>query len=140
MRTSNFVNHPVVLESGIDNVFPCGLFVDGVPVTKTDSVQVYYMSAPGGQQRWVLATLLKSSLCGLKVGCPCRGHCSVDALEATLCASFKFAARGVWPAARLDGEEFHPIRDRRASAFLLVRLLWLAVRSNGVGIQESVSS
>lgn len=109
--TKNWRDNGLVRAGG--TVFPVSLFVDGVPISRKESVITYYLSIPGDRKRIPLAVIKKGDLCGLKCGCPCRGWCSLSALERALAASFRVASEGKHPSMHLDGRPFDLLNDRR---------------------------
>ena len=120
----DFVLHPLTRAYGANATFPLQIFVDAAGFTKRDSFVSYLMSSVyPGSQRFCLAVVRKAELCS----CGCRGHHTLEPIEAALVWGFRALAAGVWPVCRHDGAPFHLPSDGQRLA-LAGQLLMDGVR------------
>ena len=96
-----FQKHPVVVEHGAGNTEAIGLFVDGTDWSTSESFICYYATV-GSEQRHVLSTVDKLSLCD----CGCSGSCTLLAVDRILAWSLQAAAARRHPERRHDGSAF----------------------------------
>ena len=107
LKSPAWINHSVRLDCQRmgDICLPYGLFVDaaawrGKGAGTRDSLENYMINLLGepDSNRRAVTTIRKDCLCGLEsCKCPCRGRCSLDALERAICWLGDWAADGVNP-------------------------------------------
>lgn len=68
-----YLDHPVVRAAPPATVLPLSIYIDGLPITKTDGVIGFHVKNLVTGARHICGTLRKSRLCK----CGCRGWCSI---------------------------------------------------------------
>ena len=97
----NWREHDVRMQCGPGEIaVSFGLFIDGAAwrgkgAGSKDSLVCVYVNLIGRRHRSVWVTLRKEFLCGLSCKCPCRGRCTIQALERHLAWQIDWAAEGV---------------------------------------------
>ena len=139
----NWKSHPVVAKMKASKpVLPLALYLDAVGYTVRDSLLVVTLRNLATDANHVICILRKKLLCGGRVGCGCRGWCSLAPLWLFIRWSLDALSEGVYPAHRhnteLDGdslqEGWRPEDDERrgragdplpfAGAILQLRCDW----------------
>ena len=112
--SANYMDHPLVKASGDEAVHPLGLYVDGVPFLKKDSLLAFYGYHLVSGRRHLLVVLRKSQMCQ----CGCLGWCTISPVLRFLAWSFTALAAGRMPQARHNGQAFASAEDsdRKAKA------------------------
>ena len=102
-----FYQHPVYDRHGAKTC-PLGLFSDGVPYTKQESMIAFYWSSLLAPRRHLICAIRKSDLCR----CGCKGLCTLGAVQRIIAWSFSVIQSGKWPefdhmgrSLLLNGEE-----------------------------------
>jgi hypothetical protein len=122
---ANWLDNTVRLEA-LDRGYlpvPYGMFVDGAPWKgkgpgTNDAVVNYFVSFLGDRHvRRVVFSIRKDWLCGTSCGCPCRGRCSLDVIEAGIQFHANWAAEGLTPTTDVD---LRPWTEGRISQPFLV--------------------
>lgn len=85
--------HPVV---------PCGIYVDAVPYSRTDSILGFWLINLISGSRHLMVTLRRRMTCR----CGCRGWCSYDSIWRYIHWTVQCLASGEFPRKRHDGEDF----------------------------------
>ena len=88
------------------SVFPIAMYLDGVSITRHDSILGVWMVCLLTNQRWLAAALRKTDMCK----CGCRGWCSLHAIFSVVHWCIQNLASGRSPRQRHDGGELDPIR------------------------------
>ena len=103
------------------------IYVDGFPLTKTDSVCGFWFGNRMSGRRMPVALLRQSELCR----CGCRGWCSLYALFSYLTWTLLCCAEGRYPLERHDSSpwtELDHVRESLASKALLFTLAIVMIR------------
>ena len=88
-----YTQHERVRASPHDVVLPCALYLDGVPMTRTDGVLGFTFYDLVSQKRHLCAVIRKAEMCT----CGCRGWCSLWPIWNALAWSLKALSDGVYP-------------------------------------------
>lgn len=102
----SYTDHPVVVASG-QTALPIHLYVDGVPVTRQESLLGFWAQCPLSTTRHLICVLRKSRLCR----CGCSGWCSVWPILNFIRWSFAAMATGMFPCTRPDGAPWEDSQD-----------------------------
>ena len=95
-----YYTHPAVVEHGVGQVRPLGLFVDGLPYSKVDSaIGVWIIDIVSGT-RFLVAVIRKALICT----CGCRGWCTLWEVFSWLSWSMLALLKRSCPTARRDGK------------------------------------
>ena len=106
-----YFEHPVVRTTQTP-ALPVVLYVDGVPVTRNESVLGFWANSVVSGKRHLVAMVRKSRICR----CGCRGWCTLWPIFSWLRWSFTALATGVFPSGRPDRPEWDPSTDGERSA------------------------
>jgi hypothetical protein len=136
----NWVNHSLRIKAEANGhvAVPWGLFEDATPwkgkgAGQKDSALSWVVNIAGQSQRRTIFSLRKDFFCGVSAECPCRGRCSIDAVDRCICWMGDVAAEGVVPPkqfrnfpwtgemATLVGQNWATHRGRRV-CFILLQL------------------
>jgi hypothetical protein len=125
-----YYEHPIFQSAPPDTaVHPLCLYVDGVPITRSDSALGLWVQCFTTGRRSLAAVLRKSDTCK----CGCKGYCTLFPVLAMLDWSFQALAVGEWPRTRHSGEGFgaaEAFRRSRGGAALGFRALVLFVKGD----------
>ena len=88
-----FKNHLFYGRAG-RHVFPCVLYVDGVPFTKRDGMIGFYFYNLVSSRRWLVVALRKSYLCK----CGCRGWCTFWSVFNFITWCLTMSDQGAYPS------------------------------------------
>ena len=88
-----YTQHERARASPHDVVLPCALYLDGVPMTRTDGVLGFTFYDLVSQKRHLCAVIRKAEMCT----CGCRGWCSLWPIWNALAWSLKALSDGVYP-------------------------------------------
>ena len=110
----SYYEDPIVQGAPSTDVYPFGLYIDGVPYTKTDSVVGIWCINILSNQRSLIATVRKRILCR----CGCKSWCTYYALFDWIAWGMEAASSGRHPRVRHDGTPFvdHADRYRKRNA------------------------
>ena len=106
-----YEEHPVVTNAGIDDVVvPLIMYIDGVPMVRSDGVLGIFIYCPvPPMRRYLVAPVRKGDLCS----CGCRGWCTISVVHRYLRWSLLACAEGAFPSRRHDDGDFG--KDIRAA-------------------------
>ena len=127
LATDNWLNNEVkqsCAASG-EECIPYGHFVDGAAykgkgTANTGTVLTYTINLLGSRTRRALVAVDKERLCGEACKCPCRGRCTLTAVERIISWSARCAAEGRFPQHRHDGSAFRSDHRQELSGRRLV--------------------
>lgn len=94
-----YYEHPVVRRAGGDTVIPLALYVDGISMTRNDSLVGIFVYSLVTMRRHLVSVLRKSFLCK----CGCGGRCTLYPVLAMIRWSMEALSAGRWPTNRHDG-------------------------------------
>ena len=115
---------------------PVGHFIDaaawkGKGAGTADSILCFYFNVLGRDRR-LCFLIRKDDLCGEGCGCPCRGRCTLEAVEQVLEWSAICAATGLHPSVDHRGLQLDPARAALAGQPL-------ATTSDGRGVRFALA-
>eukprot|EP00969_Alexandrium_andersonii_P043431 1904242-Alexandrium_andersonii.AAC.1 len=108
-----YLGHPVVKEAAAttgEPVHPLSIYLDGVAFSRTDSCLGLWCYAALTGNRYLIAAVRRSEICG----CGCRGWCTLHSLWAMVSWSLHHLLLGRHPSSRHDGTPFRREEQWRA--------------------------
>lgn len=95
-----FYDHCVVQRNAGEVVLPLAVYLDGISMTRNDSMIGVFVYSLTSLRRHLVAVYRKSALCK----CGCGGRCSLYPLFAMMRWSFRALGDGRWPNAKHDNK------------------------------------
>ena len=95
-----YYDNPIVQRYPDHDVYPLGIYVDGVPYSKTDGVVAFWLVNLLTQKRDILCIVRKRIVCA----CGCRGWCTFFPIMQWLHDAFAWLNVGAKPTERHDGK------------------------------------
>ena len=123
----SYTEHDVV-KSSATPVAPIGLYLDGVPFLKKDSVLGFWLYNVLTQRRHLIAVLRKRTLCK----CGCRGWCSVFSILDCIRWSLTVLAGSTYPETGPYGDPWKPYSksDELSGNPLEMRMALIAIKGD----------
>ena len=94
-----YYDHPTVVNNPLEDVLPIGIYMDGFPYSKTDSVHAMWVVNLITQHRRPIAIIRSRVMCR----CGCRGWCTMWVLLQWLWTRLRALASGTFSTCRHDG-------------------------------------
>lgn len=105
-----YYTNPVVRKAGLEVVLPLALYMDGISMTRNDSIFGVFLYSLQTLKRHLIAVFRKSFLCK----CGCGGRCTLLPLWVLLHWSLTALANGKWPSRKHDGTPWAQADGQRA--------------------------
>ena len=124
-----FYQHPVVRNTPDQVILPVAIYLDGISLTRNDSLLGIFVYCLVTMRRHLVAVLRKSFLCR----CGCGGRCTMWPIFAIMSWSFRALAAGRRPATKPDGQAWSAddgARHSQAGADMRVRACVLYLKAD----------